>query len=68
MPSRPASESNDDDDEYLTPDEFSCQYKIPVSTLYRWRYMGTGPPAIRIGRHLRYRRGAVRKWVRERER
>lgn len=36
---------------------------VPVSTLYRWRVVGTGPVAFRVGRHLRYDREAVRKWL-----
>ncbi len=36
---------------------------IPVATLYRWRYLGEGPPGYRIGRHVRYRRSAVEAWI-----
>ena len=40
----------------LTPDEVAGLLSVPVATLYRWRYVGTGPPAIRVGKYLRYRR------------
>ena len=36
---------------------------VPVGTLYRWRYLGEGPPGYRIGRHVRYRRSAVEAWI-----
>lgn len=38
---------------------------IPVGTLYQWRHRRTGPPARKIGRHLRYDPADVRAWVRE---
>lgn len=36
---------------------------VPVSTLYAWRYMGTGPQAYRVGKYLRYDPDAVRQWL-----
>ena len=39
--------------------EFLC---VPVATLYQWRSRGIGPPARRVGRHLRYHLDAVRAW------
>lgn len=36
---------------------------IPVSTLHQWRYLGTGPAAYRVGKHLRYSPAAVRSWL-----
>jgi excisionase family DNA binding protein len=38
---------------------------VPVPTLHRWRYVGTGPPAYRVGKHLRYLPAEVRAWLRE---
>lgn len=40
---------------------------VPVRTLYRWRAYGTGPRAIRVGRHTRYRTEDVQLWLSERE-
>ena len=42
--------------EYLT---------VPLATLYQWRYLGTGPTAYRVGRHLRYEPTAVQAWLDE---
>jgi excisionase family DNA binding protein len=36
---------------------------VPLTTLYQWRYLGTGPTAYRVGRHLRYEPSAVQAWL-----
>jgi excisionase family DNA binding protein len=36
---------------------------LPVGTLYQWRYQRIGPPAYRVGRHIRYDPAAVRAWL-----
>ena len=38
---------------------------IPVATLHQWRYLGTGPAAFRVGKHLRYDPDTVRTWLTE---
>ena len=38
---------------------------VPLTTLYQWRYLGTGPSAYRVGRHLRYEPAAVQAWLDE---
>jgi excisionase family DNA binding protein len=47
----------------LTPEEVSDFLKVPVRTLYSQRYRKVGPPAIRVGRHLRYRRRDIEEWL-----
>jgi Helix-turn-helix domain len=37
--------------------------RVPISTLHQWRYLGTGPAAFRVGKHLRYDPDVVRRWV-----
>jgi excisionase family DNA binding protein len=37
--------------------------QVPVRTIYDWRYRGLGPPAIRIGRHVRYEPNEVDRWL-----
>ncbi len=37
--------------------------RVPVQTLYSWRVQGYGPPARRVGKHLRYRPDDVVRWV-----
>jgi len=53
-------------DELLTPAQVEEWLKLPVKTLYRWRYLGTGPRALAVGRHLRYRRSDVEEWLESR--
>jgi len=36
---------------------------IPERSIYNWRQRGEGPPAYRIGKHLRYRRSDVEAWL-----
>jgi hypothetical protein len=36
---------------------------VPVTTLHQWPYVGTGPAAFRVGRHLRYDPAVVRRWL-----
>jgi excisionase family DNA binding protein len=46
-----------------TLDEVAEFLRIPAKTLYRWRYRGEGPPAYRVGRHLRFRWRDVERWL-----
>jgi hypothetical protein len=40
---------------------------VPLATLYQWRYLGTGPTAYRVGRHLRYEPTAIQAWLDQHE-
>jgi excisionase family DNA binding protein len=42
--------------------EVATYMHLPVETLYAWRKRGYGPPAARLGRHLRYDPAEVRSW------
>ncbi|MDF1595753.1 MAG: helix-turn-helix domain-containing protein [Acidimicrobiia bacterium] len=46
--------------------ELAAYLEVPVKTLYAWRYRREGPPAFRVGRHLRYRWRDVQQWIQER--
>ena len=46
-----------------TVQDVSTFLGVPVSTLHQWRYLGTGPAAYRVGKHLRYDPDAVRRWL-----
>ena len=50
-------------DALLTPEELSGWLKIPIRTIYGWRYRGASPRAIVVGRHLRYRQREVEEWL-----
>jgi hypothetical protein len=43
--------------------EVSTFLGVPVATLHQWRYLGTGPAAFRVGKHLRYDPDVVRRWL-----
>lgn len=48
-----------------TVDEVAAYLRLPVETLYTWRKRHYGPPAAKIGRHLRYDPADVRAWFRQ---
>lgn len=50
-----------------TVDETALFLQVPKATLYQWRYLGVGPKAGRVGRHLRYAPDDVLAWFRERQ-
>jgi excisionase family DNA binding protein len=43
--------------------EVSDYLGVPITTLYRWRSHRYGPPARRVGKHLRYRAVDVVDWL-----
>ncbi|HEU6445319.1 MAG TPA: helix-turn-helix domain-containing protein [Gaiellaceae bacterium] len=51
----------------LTSKQLAVILRVPVNTLYAWQTRGTGPPAIRVGRHTRYRVEDVQSWLLERQ-
>lgn len=38
--------------------------RVPVGTIYQWRVRSEGPPAMRLGRHLRFDPAEVVAWAR----
>jgi hypothetical protein len=44
-------------------EDTSAYLGVPVGTLCQWRYRRIGPPAYKVGRHLRYDPAAVRAWL-----
>ncbi|MFC4128939.1 helix-turn-helix transcriptional regulator [Nocardia rhizosphaerae] len=53
-------------DRLWTIDELAAYLQVSKPTIYDWRLSGYGPPASRIGRHLRWEPTVVRTWVAER--
>jgi predicted DNA-binding transcriptional regulator AlpA len=43
-------------------EDVSAYLDVSVQTLYTWRKRHYGPPAGRVGRHLRYDPAEVRAW------
>lgn len=52
-----------DTSEIMTTEEVAAHLRIPSATLYQWRLKGYGPPAMKVGRHLRFRRVDVDSWL-----
>jgi hypothetical protein len=52
-------------DRLWSTQEVSDFLGVPVTTLHQWRYLGTGPEAFKVGRHLRYEPLEVRRWLYE---
>ncbi|MFE6152372.1 helix-turn-helix transcriptional regulator [Streptomyces sp. NPDC057889] len=51
-------------DRYLTPEDLVVMFSLPsVETVYAWRRKRIGPPAFRVGKHLRFDPIAVRTWI-----
>ena len=58
-------------DRFLTIEDLSARWQIPVKTLRDWHYRGYGPPAVKLGRGragaVRYRLSGVARYEREQE-
>lgn len=54
--------------ELLTTDELCAELGIVRRTLARWNHQRIGPPQVRVGGMVRYRRKAVDEWLRQNER
>ena len=55
------------DSELLTTADVSAMTRVAVATLRYWRHAGgvVGPPSVKLGRRVMYRRSEVEKWLRE---
>ncbi|MGO9028744.1 MAG: helix-turn-helix transcriptional regulator [Acidimicrobiales bacterium] len=51
------------DELIMDPEAVASYLQVPLATIYAWRYKGEGPPAMKVGRHLRYRRSEVDAWL-----
>ena len=51
--------TNQNPDDLLKEDEAAALLRVSVRTLQAWRTKSTGPRYVRLGRLVRYRRGAL---------
>lgn len=51
------------DDELLTLAVLAAMLNVPRQTIYAWRSRGGGPPGIKLGKHVRFRRRDVERWL-----
>lgn len=54
------------EESFLSNEDLADRYHVPVATVRKWRHEGTGPPALKLGRHVRYRPEDVTEWERTR--
>ena len=49
--------------EWYDPQSLAEWLGVPLRTIYSWNHKGTGPRMHRIGKHARYRRADVERWL-----
>ena len=49
--------------DWISREDLAGQLSVTTDTLARWATQGSGPPRIRIGRRVLYRRSSVEKWL-----
>jgi predicted DNA-binding transcriptional regulator AlpA len=59
----PIQMGNVDQDKLLTEIQAADLLRMSSRTLQAWRGQGVGPPFIRAGRAIRYRRSDVMSWA-----
>ncbi len=50
-------------DELMTVPELAAYVRRPVATIYAWNSRGGGPPFIKRGGRVLYRRSDVKEWL-----
>lgn len=50
-------------DDWMSRAELADELQLSTDTLSRWETRRIGPPCIRVGRRVLYRRGAVQEWL-----
>jgi excisionase family DNA binding protein len=51
---------------WLSPEDLAAELHVPLRSVYQWNHKGTGPATTKVGRHIRYSREAVEKWLTDR--
>ena len=52
-----------DHERLLSPTDVAAVLGVPIATLANWRWARTGPAFLRVGRHVRYRRDDLNRWI-----
>jgi excisionase family DNA binding protein len=53
--------------EWWSPSQVAEHMQVSLETLRHWRYRGTGPKYAKVGKHVRYRRTEVDRWLAQQE-
>lgn len=54
-------------EDWMSRAELATELGLTADTLARWETRRIGPPCVRIGRRVIYRRDAVRDWLVQQE-
>jgi len=46
----------------MSTEEVADLLYVPLETVHKWRSAGSGPPAFRVGKRVRYRKSDVLQW------
>lgn len=49
--------------EWIGIEQLALELGVPVRTVYTWRTKGKGPRGATFGKHVRFRRVDVEKWI-----
>jgi|APSaa5957512535_1039671.scaffolds.fasta_scaffold138814_2 hypothetical protein len=53
-----------DEKTLLSNNDLALWLGVPIKSIERWRYTGSGgPPSMKVGRHVRYRKNDVERWL-----
>jgi predicted DNA-binding transcriptional regulator AlpA len=52
--------------QHLSPADLAAREGVPLETVYGWNKTRTGPPFMKVGRHVRYRVADVIAWEKSR--
>ena len=65
--SRVNATSGTQPEQLLSVDELCRWLNVSRATVYTWRHLESGPPAVKAGRLLRFRRRDVEAWLEQRD-
>lgn len=54
--------------ELLTTAEVAAITRTSKETVRYWRHRGTGPESFKVGKHVRYERDALLRWLEDQQR
>ena len=52
-----------ENEQLMQTSELAAMLAVPVTTIYRWNHLGTGPRPIKIGKHVRFSPSEVQVWL-----
>ncbi len=50
----------------ITEEDLAKYWKVKISTLRKWRSLGTGPAYVKVGAKIIYKKEAIEKYEQER--